>query len=305
MSLSPLSALTGLTLLDMAEEVLDARAETRRVPPDVSALSTLTALRVLRCSFFDEAGFAAGDPLPVQLHFLRTATALHELQLGFYVSFWSLPDASSYAVRAAVSALTTLKNVNIEVHTPFEDRLRERYVPLAPSIEGLRYHAEVPVEEVPPLQAFEQASCCLTALSKLQSLHLTGMGRGGFTPDCLGYGLCLAGLRSTQLKRLFLHVDTASAVLTEQIAHFCDLQELMVLCKSASLGFLDPLFKLKCLRHLHLSLDGKAVWERGGAISSIKADAERLESAIIESCRVVGRSAFVFIDIREEDDDAV
>lgn len=79
---------------------------------------------MLRCCFFDEAEFVEGEPLPVQLRFLCSATDLEELDLGFAKTFWPLPDESTDAVRAAVSGLRSLRRVNIR-----RCALHDRYDP--------------------------------------------------------------------------------------------------------------------------------------------------------------------------------
>lgn len=311
-TLSPLSALTALTMLDLTKlgtTLVDPRA----VPPSVSALSCLTALRVLRGSFFDVPEFVEGDALPVQLHFLRTAPALEELDLGFKGPFWSLPSAAGCAMRASVSALTSLKQVRIVLHSPFENRQSNYYAPLAAfasaaSIERLTYSywAEDSVEEVPSSEAIAQALGCFTALTKLQSLHLAGLKRNGFTPACVDHGLIpggagmLGSLPSTRLTYLHLQVDAATPLLMEQIARFGNLRDLTLVCNSVSLGCVDPLFHLKCLTKVQLTASGDAMRaEYGGCASTIKAEVARLKSAILEYCRVVGRFAHVQLDIRD------
>lgn len=115
-TLALLSSLAGLTTL----ELTNGKACHHAVPSDVSVLSSLTALRVLRCGMFGAAKFVAGDPFPVQMRFLRSATALEELELGFCASFWLVPDDSSRAMRAAVSTLRDLKRVKLMMTIPDE-----------------------------------------------------------------------------------------------------------------------------------------------------------------------------------------
>lgn len=84
-TLSPLSALTGLTLLEM-----DVKGVLRRTIFDASALSALTALRVMRCGLFEDADFVDDNPLPTQMFFLRLAKAcpgFGGVHLGAFVCY--------------------------------------------------------------------------------------------------------------------------------------------------------------------------------------------------------------------------
>lgn len=267
-------------------------------------LSSLTSLRVLRCGFFNEPELVAEDPLPVQFHFLRSATALEELDLGFFASFWSLPELSTRAMRAAVSALSRLKKVKILVDTP-EVGLEHYYAPLAafasaPSIESLSYLVEHLVDEVPSREALDQARGCFTALASLQSLHVNLAGPWlakpssmvcGIIPDCVGL---LSQLPSNRLTSLWLECATASAPLMEQTAQFGGLQDLDLCCRRVSLQFLDPLFDLRSLTRLSLGINpGCTEGLPVGAVGATKAQCERLKRAIMESSRVVGREADV------------
>lgn len=128
-ALTPLTFLRGLTHLDIAS--LTAGWEVPEVcimQWDLSVFSHLTALHVLRCNLFQDAQLAVGDPLPVQLRFLVTATALEELDLGFPGSFWTLPRDSILAMQQAVSSLTSLRTVNIRIE---DDELMHYSSPMA------------------------------------------------------------------------------------------------------------------------------------------------------------------------------
>lgn len=129
-SMSALTALTLLTSLDINEdasfEKLDGSFQS-----EVSVLSCLRALRRLQCSFVGKAEVLTGDPLPVQFRFLRSATALESMHIGFCASFWSLPNASSLAMREALSALTSLRNVSIRIKGGWLEHTAQYYVPIS------------------------------------------------------------------------------------------------------------------------------------------------------------------------------
>lgn len=115
-SLTPLSALSGLTLLDLKkgwEEIpLDVD-----VTAGISVILHLTALRVVRCHIIQTDVFDDDsdddDQLPAQLHFLSTATGLEELDLK--VSDIEVIFRRSEAIHKAVASLSALKRVTIQV----------------------------------------------------------------------------------------------------------------------------------------------------------------------------------------------
>lgn len=287
--LSQLTALTGLTLLDLTL-AYDDFFGFREAPSDVSVLSALTALRELRCSFFQNANVVPGDPLPIELGFLCSASALEVLDLGFREPFWSLPEASSRAVRQSVCGLLSLKQVSI--HIEFEN-VEQYYLALsafasAPSTETLSFKAYGPnLCESISLEGDEhtlaQARDCLKALTKLQSLSLVEC-RKGRVPHCTDL---LAGLASARLTCLELDVGTEGAALVHEIARFQDLQHLL-LERAVRLPCLDPLSDMKCLTCLHVTsseLDGKM---HAYANSSEHWRPSQLETAICEFGRQVG-----------------
>lgn len=251
-TLSPLSAMTGLTLLDLVQQD-HTGTEVLVTPSHVTVLSALTSMRVLRCSFFGKAEVAAGDPLPVQLRFLRSARALEVLDLGFWASFWALPYASSLAVKEAVSGLLSLKQVTIRI---LIGNLEQFCLPLsafsaASSIESLSFRADGPEFdewEDSPVRARD----CLKALTNLRSLSLAGNTVCGRVPHCAEL---LAGLPSTRLSSLSLSVCEADLPLPEDIARFSDLESLSLASERASWfpGF-DALCDLKCLTQLEVKV---------------------------------------------------
>lgn len=222
-SLMPLTAMTGLTLLDLdGNDGSDGWSTTqyrpyRTVPQHVSALSTLKALRVLRCSLFHKAELVAGDLLPVQFGFLRSATALEELALAFQASFWLLPDESIDAVREAVSGLSSLKKVAIRLGC---DRAKQHYyAPLsafaaASSIETILYRPLGSATHFTRSVTASRARECMRALTKLRSLTVGGIRPGvGKAPRCADL---LAGLPSTHLTSLNIGVFEADLALMQQ-----------------------------------------------------------------------------------------
>lgn len=176
-SLSPLAALTRLTSLDLCDDVDMAEMESS-LPSDVSVLSSLAALQVLRCGFFMTAEFVAGDPLPVQLRFLRSATGLEYLDLGFWGPFWSLPHASSLAIREAVGALMRLTQVMLTIKQwELSYESEQFYMPAgifaaATSIESFDFWYDGPCPGPSSGLRSAKARTCFTALAKLQRLRL-------------------------------------------------------------------------------------------------------------------------------------
>lgn len=228
-SLTPVLALTGLTLLELREDVGEDKVPvTCSLPADVSPLSMLTALRVLRCSPVKAAEYVEGDPIPLQLRFMRTASSLEELDLGYWGTFWPLPEASRLAVRSAICSLQSLKKVTISVVAGV---LAQYYAPLlafaaAPSTETFSFLITVENHEGWradhwPHDTAAQVQSCFRALRNLKSLSLEGHMNSCSVPHCADL---LAGLPSTQLTRLNLAADTEDEPVMAQIARFTELQ---------------------------------------------------------------------------------
>lgn len=251
-SLSPLSALirvmTGLTLLDLLRN--NASWSAYCAQSHVSVLSTLTALRVLRCDFaLDKAEFEDGDPLPVHLRFLRTAAALEELELGAVLSH--LPDDAVRAAGEAVCALSSLKRVSIRTaHLELGKYIMAlSSFAAASSIESFSFrHTWLSYKRMwHPLRV--QARGYFTALSKLRSLFLEGRDVQGHAYFCADL---LAGLPSSHLTCLSLGVQKANVQLMQQIVRFHDLQDLALHSPPVESECLGQLFKLKGLTRLLL-----------------------------------------------------
>lgn len=247
-SLSLLTALAGLTRLDLGTHGRWPGG-VGIGPPAASILSSLTALRVLRCGLLSSQGPPAdGDPLPVELRFLRAATALEVLDLGLGAPVWCLGEAQVSAALEAVSALSSLKKVRIRLNgfpPPF-------FAPLAPfaaasSVESLVYEiggAMLPRSE----DDAAHARACLKALTQLRSLSFEG--EGCFVPHCADL---LAGLPSACLTSLSVKVDTEpDAALMQQISRFHDLQDLVLDSPPVRSELLSQLFGLRSLTHLVL-----------------------------------------------------
>lgn len=94
---------------------MDRADKVHTLPSDFSVLSSMTELRALTLSLCVKPKFVAGDPLPVQFRFLRSATAVEELDLSFWTPSWSLGDASRRTMREAVRALLRLRQVSLSV----------------------------------------------------------------------------------------------------------------------------------------------------------------------------------------------
>lgn len=221
-SLSPLAALTGLTRLDLKEYDNFSQCD-HGLWSDASVLASLPALRVLRCCLLywesnnpqeavvraghlepavqsprrvqGSGGSASGSgDLPVQFRFLRTATALEELDLTIMGtdSVWSLPHSSSLAVQEAIQeamrALMSLKKVEVA----FVGRacvLEQYHAPLrvfaaSPLIESFTfwdlYGACIPDGPSSVCSSAQLAHGCFGALTKLASLSCAAhksMGR--------------------------------------------------------------------------------------------------------------------------------
>lgn len=300
-SLSLLTVLTQLTLLDLREDLDFATWTGRSFPSDVSVLSSLSALRVLRCHFLEEAMILAGDPLPVQVRFLHAVTGLEELKLGFRESFWSLPHASCLAMQGAVAALQSLKKVVITILDPGFQQL---HLPLsvfaaAPSTETFVFKV---VKEFPapavwiPGYSSAQARECFKALAKLRCLELRGCTVYGHIPRAADL---LAGLPSTCLTRLALQIafEPIQVELMEQVARFRDLEELDVRPLHVDSCFFDQFSNLKCLTRLNLHAEEPG--DQGTGVSGVRAAAVQLQTAILEcdgsprSGRTGGAATFV------------
>lgn len=232
-TLSPLTALMGLTLLGLNDGYQsDWDCD---VPADISVLSCLTALRVLRCNLNREAKFFARDPIPVQLRVLRLATGLEELSLVLEGPSWSLSDVSYCALmREGVSALKSLKRVALKIFKG-DSAQSCAFLRLFGTVSSLEaFWFEVHNWQDPdPLPALgftaSQAVACFHPLTLLRSLVLLDdngtTGHAELIPHCADL---LAGLPgpSTRLTRLHLTVQATDVPTMQQVARFRDLQEL-------------------------------------------------------------------------------
>lgn len=311
-SLSPLIALAGLTRLDISRNL---GWSVSTIPSDVSVLSSLGALQVLRCGFFVTADVLAGDPLPVQVRFLRTATALEELDLKFWGSFWSMPHASTLAMREAVSALRSLKLVAISNQGDFSQHVVPFYVPLsvfaaASSIGSFKcrnhyFSFGAPRPRGPEAgYSSAQAQVSFAALSKLRKLELAVFWNVLDDVEHAHVPLLadlLAALPSTCLTSLSLSVNVVPLEVMQQIARFPDLQVLQlqsstILWKSR---FLDHLFDFKFLTQLELTVHVDTLPHEGhGDVITIDTEAVQLKNTIVERAGVVGVTAQVELSVR-------
>lgn len=294
-TLTPLTALSGLTNLDIMDldNVSDWPADSITfVPWDLSVLSHLTALQKLRCNVYQEARFDAGDPLPVQLRFLCSATALEELMLGFCGSFWTLPPDSIRAMQRAVSSLGCLKDVRIWVDDaePVQFFARMAVFAASSTIEILWFMTPSYALPVHP-ETHRMARGCFKQLRMLRNFRQAGT----FAPP--QFIDLLSELSSTQLTSLHLQLDSATMSLMQQIAHFSDLQELYLELHSVCLQFLEPLFVMKELKDLVMKVDEEELRvQHGAAVSAILKLASRLKVAALESARLVGTTAVVTME---------
>lgn len=141
--------------------------------------------------------------------------------------------------------------------------------------------------DVKPGFPTSEAFGCFGSLRELRSLVLLEDFKGYF--PCIDL---LAGLPSTSLTSLELHVHALHVPLTHQIARFHDLQELVLEASSADAQFLAPLFDLKCLTLLKVSVDPVDDEEyETDALPAIRAQAARLNTAVRERAREVGVKA--------------
>lgn len=298
-TLVPLTALSGLTHLDLLgldneEATFWCEGNLTFVPWDLAVLSHLTALHVLRCNVYQTARFVDGDPLPVQLRFLRAARSLEELGLGFCGSFWTLPAESSYAAQRAVASLASLKKVEISID---DLRLVHYIAPLAvfaaaPSIESLwfydmTYERDGYLLPSPP-ELHEMVRGCFRQLKGLRTL---GQDGASAPPQFIEL---LSELSSTQLTQLSLRLNSATVPTMEKIAKFRSLQSLHLRSDSASYQFLKPLFGLKELRSVVVDVNKEILREQhGSSVSAMREQAARLKAVILDSCCLVGNMAFV------------
>lgn len=88
-SLTTLTALSRLTSLQLCSRRCDSEHWVVMVTTssEMSVLSQLTALRVLKYEIFVHSSLVGADPLPVQLHVLTSAAALVTLELAFSIFF--------------------------------------------------------------------------------------------------------------------------------------------------------------------------------------------------------------------------
>lgn len=293
-SLSPLTAFTGLTLLDLRNSEGNGEGSCC-LPFDVAALSALAALRVLRVSFAGPAEvLPRGDPLPAQVRFLRSATALEELDLGFGDGFWSLPPASSLAMREVVAALSSLKVVAISA---VGVEVANYPMPLGVfaagrSITSFRFSCLWPYPAHVAGSGCVRARTCFGRLPNLQSLTLQRLD-AAFDAAAL-----LAGLPCTRLTHLSLTIkaDTVPQELRHQIVRFRDLEALEVMWSNADSSFLAQLAQLKFLVRLKLNVAQKPGAD-ASAVSALKEQAAQLEAAIVERARALGVMAQVRLHV--------
>lgn len=294
--LTPLVALQGLTYLD-------AYIKAHAIDPaaiagcDFSVLSPLTALRALTCPAWRNAMFAGEDPLPIQLRFLKTATALELLDLRFLGSFWTLPLTSILAMQQAVSSLASLKTVAIGIVDTELEHYSSPFAVFAAatSIEWLFFESGGCGHSLPD-KTHDLARACFKRLQKLKNFT-----QWGATAPSQFHELLL-DLSSTQLTKLHINVEFATVPLMEHIAGFSTLQELNMVFRDSSLMFLGPLLNLKELTFLDLKFipqqqeearEGELECHHGKAAHVIREQWTRLSAAIKERVCRVGVEAYV------------
>lgn len=175
------------------------------------------------------------------------------------------------------------------------------YAPLsvfaaASSIEDLAFSCSLhqPVHTRFPDASVNLARHCLKTLTKLQRLSLVNPTDSG--PGMPHIADLLEGLPSTQMTALTLTGLAGTMPLMQQISRHRDLVFLDLNFNSVSMKFLDPLFKLRCLTELYLSVEnGSCRDDHGDAASAIEAQALQLESAILDVAQRVGITARVEI----------
>lgn len=278
-SLSPLADLPRLTSLMLSGKSCRAGCWVCVSGSEMSVLSQLTALRVLRYPDVVEANFVGPDPLPVQLRVLTSATALETLQLAFSISFWTgLSGDSCKALHAAVGSLHNLKTVRLGVWGERDGG--KSFVPLtaftgAPSIQVLEYVCMYARRG----NLAWKAPSCLGALTQLRDLCFKVTSR----TNCVDL---LAGLPSRRLTSLELGLQDMTGPLAQEICRFRDLEKLSIAYVGyISLGSLGPLSSLTGLTSLSIRGPLRA--------SSLRAQAARLRAAILESARQLGVAADV------------
>lgn len=305
-TLSPLTSLTRLTLLEFKR--WSNHSVEDRDHWGISVISHLTELRVLRCSFHYmecQQGLSE-DPLPPQLRFLRTATALEELDLRFFnVEYFCVKTVD--ATREAVASLSELKRVTItavDVRTYYCSPLRA--FAAAPTTEALTYVAGGGWKhlwgvgwcedlDVPGFQTVEGAGLLYAkvfkALPKLRSLFLSGLDYHGKVvlgkpvPHTIDEDI-LEILPLLQLTSLCLSLEVFSDRHAHPIRQIRDLQELVLCIERCVPHALDPLLKLKGLTRLELHVIEPLDSNSQGTWS-------RLEAKVLEQARSVGLRAEV------------
>lgn len=267
-SLLPLTALSRLTMLDLFfpwRGITDKESE-------LAVLSELTTLQIFwYCAIQDIDDTDAdplpedGDPIPVQLRVLSSATALTQLHLWFATSFWKgMSVSQSEAIHASVCGLHCLKDLKVWIYsdgaTP--SQLDSYFSPLlvfdgAATLHVLRYELRGAKDTG---DARGLARGCLTAMTQLRTLvigkdHMETriLPSRNVVPNCVAL---LKGLRSIQLTSLNLVVETATWDLLQEITRFGNLKQLRMSTHDIDGGCLDRFSNLTRLTLLDLEVSG-------------------------------------------------
>eukprot|EP00884_Botryococcus_braunii_P013675 jgi/Botrbrau1/22308/Bobra.0138s0059.1 len=242
-----LGALTGLTRLNLGNNGWDSGD-----PWELFALTALDRLRELSLGIIPGSpSYSEGSPLPRELAFLGTATALQELDCAIALAYFEQLSTSAYAaLQHALARLGSLTHLYLDYlgmdDTPHSYRPIE-LCSCAGSLQSLMFvNAWVEAGEAPRQGMF-------SSLQHLQRLDLTTVWNSQHIVSLLD------SIKTPQLTELVLGVDSVTPAMMEPILRFSQLRDLtLYIGDSASL--------LPCLLQLSslASLTGLRVSTRYG-----------------------------------------
>eukprot|EP00884_Botryococcus_braunii_P013673 jgi/Botrbrau1/22306/Bobra.0138s0057.1 len=226
-----LGALTGLTRLDLENNGWDSGDPWERF-----ALTALSRLRELSLGIIPgPPSYLEGSPLPRELAFLGTATALLELNCAIVLAYFEQLSTSAYAaLRHALARLGSLTHLYLEYCGKEETPHSYRPIELcscAASLRSLVFDDACAEADEAPRQGM------FYTLQHLQCLHLMYVWNSQHIVSMLD------SINPPQLAQLVLGVDSVTPAMMEPILRHTQLRDLgLYIGDSASL--------LPCLRQL-------------------------------------------------------
>lgn len=297
-----LSALTHLTALTLRWG-FSWRWHPVPQSSDLSVLSHLKQLRTFSCDTLNSGlSFGEIDALPLELRFLRTATALTSLTLTVTCWVWlEMEEGSLGSFQRALARLPLLSEVHITTSSLSEPY---PYIPCmhiqlyspplfifsaAPNIRvlslGVRCQQcdkgkQVYIERVRYLVDTQRTLDCIGALSSLRKLEL---GNSSSTVEFPGCGALLERLLPQGLTSLTLRVHSVTVTLMQTVARFTDLQELVIMADHVALNSFEKISSMTCLTSVRITGSMPA-----SAASAMASNSSRLRAQILENARLFG-----------------